>query len=224
MDELISQRSQQDKRRRWQIPLACGLVGVLIGLTGRSLLERHEITPPEPDVHVLAEVIAEVRDNYVDRATSSSCSGGMRRMSGLDEHSVFLDQHAYGESHEQTTGHFGGIGVSDVRRRRVQDHCADRRHAGFNTPAVAGDELISIDTQPVLGRTLDQITDALRGPGTSVQLAVRRDGFDLDFAIRRNDRRRQRALPSGTRLWLCAYRNSDRHRPRVREGGRNAAA
>jgi len=56
------------------------------------------------------------------------------------------------------------------------------QHAGL----YAGDELISIDTQPVLGRTLDQVTDALRGePGTSVQLAVRRDGFDLDFAIER---------------------------------------
>ena len=32
-------------------------------------------------------------------------------MSGLDEHSVFLDEHALANLTEQTTGHFSGIGV-----------------------------------------------------------------------------------------------------------------
>ena len=186
MDELTSQHV---RRSRWQIPLACGLVGVLIGLTGRSLLERHESAPPEPDVHVLAEVIAEVRDNYVEPRTERQLlEDGIRGvMSGLDEHSVFLDQHAYVNLTEQTTGHFGGIGVEVTFEEgafRIIAPIDDTpaQHAGL----YAGDELISIDTEPVLGRTLDQVTDALRGePGTSVQLAVRRDGFDLDFAIER---------------------------------------
>ena len=186
MDELTSQHV---RRSRWQIPLACGLVGVLIGLTGRSLLERHESAPPEPDVHVLAEVIAEVRDNYVEPRTERQLlEDGIRGvMSGLDEHSVFLDQHAYLNLTEQTTGHFGGIGVEVTFEEgafRIIAPIDDTpaQHAGL----YAGDELISIDTEPVLGRTLDQVTDALRGePGTSVQLAVRRDGFDLDFAIER---------------------------------------
>ena len=32
-------------------------------------------------------------------------------MSGLDEHSVFLDERALTNLTEQTTGHFGGIGI-----------------------------------------------------------------------------------------------------------------
>ena len=185
MDELIS---EQPKRLRWQVPLACGLIGVLIGFAGRAMLEP-DPAPPAPDVHTLADVITEVRDNYVEPRTERQLlDDGIRGvMSGLDEHSVFLDERALANLTEQTTGHFGGIGVEvtfDEGAFRIIAPIDDTpaQHAGL----YAGDELISIDTEPVVGRTLDQVTDALRGePGTSVQLAVRRDGSDLDFAIKR---------------------------------------
>jgi carboxyl-terminal processing protease len=185
MDELIPERP---KRLRWRVPLACGLAGVLIGFAGRAMLEP-DPTPPAPDVRTLAEVITEVRDNYVEPRTERQLlDDGIRGvMSGLDEHSVFLDEHALANLTEQTTGHFGGIGVEvtfDEGAFRIIAPIDDTpaKHAGL----YAGDELISIDTKPVLGNTLDQVTNALRGePGTSVQLAVRRDGSDLDFAIKR---------------------------------------
>ncbi len=185
MDDLSSQRH---KRPRWHVPLACGLGGVLIGLTGHSLLGRGDAATT-PDVRTFAEVIAEVRDNYVEpRSEMQLLDDAIRGvMSGLDEHSVFLDQHALANLTEQTTGHFSGIGVEvtlDQGAFRIISPIDDTpaQHAGL----YAGDELISIDTEPVLGRTLDQVTDALRGaPGTLVQLAIRRDGGDLDFAIKR---------------------------------------
>lgn len=185
MDELSSKRTN---RRRWQIPLLCVLLGILLGVAGRTLLERRA-SAPLPDVRTLADVIAEVRDNYVEPRTERQLlDDGIRGvMSGLDEHSVFLDERAFANLTEQTTGHFGGIGIEvtlDEGAFRIIAPIDDTpaEHAGL----YAGDELISIDTEPVLGRTLDQVTDALRGaPGTSVQLAVRRDGSDLDFAIER---------------------------------------
>jgi carboxyl-terminal processing protease len=185
MDDLSSQRP---KRRRWQVPLVCGLTGILIGLVGHSLLERGEAATT-PDVHTFAEVIAEVRDNYVEpRSETQLLDDAIRGvMSSLDEHSVFLDEHALASLTEQTTGHFSGIGVEVTL-----DQGAFRIIAPIDdTPAqsaglYSGDELISINTEPVLGRTLDQVTDALRGEaGTLVRLAVRRGGDDLDFAIER---------------------------------------
>ncbi len=186
MDDL---NSEQHKRPRWHLPLACGLGGVLIGLMGHTLLERDEVATTTPDVHTFAEVIAEVRDNYVEpRSETQLLDDAIRGvMSSLDEHSVFLDEHALASLTEQTTGHFGGIGVEvtlDQGAFRIIAPIDDTpaQHAGL----YAGDELISIDTEPLLGRTLDQVTDALRGEaGTLVQLAVRRDGGDLDFSIKR---------------------------------------
>jgi carboxyl-terminal processing protease len=179
---------QPDERPRWRMPLAFGLAGILIGLIGRAAFE-HDDDAPRPDVQSFADVIAEVRDNYVEPRTETQLLDDAIRgvMSGLDEHSVFLDEHALANLTEQTSGHFGGIGVEVAL-----DQGAFRIIAPIDdTPAqraglYAGDELISIDTEPVLGRTLDQVTDALRGePGTLVQLAVRRDGSDFDFAIER---------------------------------------
>ncbi len=186
--DMDERNSKQTNRGHWQIPLLCVLLGVLIGFAGSTLLERRESAPP-PDVRTLADVITEVRDNYVEPRTERQLlDDGIRGvMSGLDEHSVFLDEHAFANLTEQTTGHFGGIGIEvtlDEGAFRIIAPIDDTpaQHAGL----YAGDELISIDTEPVLGRTLDQVTDALRGePGTSVQLAVRRDGSDLDFAIER---------------------------------------
>ncbi len=166
MDELSSKRTN---RRRWQIPLLCVLLGILLGVAGRTLLERRA-SAPLPDVRTLADVIAEVRDNYVEPRTERQLlDDGIRGvMSGLDEHSVFLDERAFANLTEQTTGHFGGIGIEvtlDEGAFRIIAPIDDTpaQHAGL----YAGDELISIDTEPVLGRTLDQVTDALRGaPGT----------------------------------------------------------
>jgi carboxyl-terminal processing protease len=160
----------------------------MIGAAGRSLVEPTDVTTP-PDVRTFAEVVAEVRDNYVEpRSESRLLDDAIRGvMSSLDEHSVFLDEHALAALTEQTTGHFGGIGIEVALDQGafkiiapIDDTPAQR--AGL----YAGDELISIDRTPVVGQTLDQVTESLRGePGTQVQLAVRRDGTDFDLSIER---------------------------------------
>ena len=191
--QLDAQPKDATKARRhkptWLVPLSIGLAGgVLIGFAGQSLVE-HEQGLSTPDVHTVSEVVAEVRDNYVEPRTENQLLEDAIRgvMSGLDEHSVFLDEHALTNLTEQTTGHFGGIGIEVT----LDDGAFKIIAPIDDTPAqragiYAGDELISIDDTPVLGRTLDQVTDALRGePGTEVRLAVHRDNGDLDFAIHR---------------------------------------
>jgi len=178
------------RRHGWPIPLTIGVVlGVALGYGGHALFDHDEPLITAPDLHTLAEVVAEVRDNYVEpRSENQLLDDGIRGvMSGLDEHSVFLDERALTNLTEQTTGHFGGIGVEVT----LDDGAFKIIAPIDDTPAqraglYAGDELISIDDAPVLGRTLDQVTDALRGePGTEVRLAVHRDNSNLDFSIHR---------------------------------------
>jgi len=64
-------------------------------------------------VHLFAEVLDEVKRNYVDEIDAkdlvhSSIRGMMR---DLDAHSVFLDETAYGELRIDTKGSFGGLGI-----------------------------------------------------------------------------------------------------------------
>ena len=185
MNDLKSTR-----RHNWPVPLTIGVaLGVALGYGGHLLFDRDEKLITAPDLHTLSEVVAEVRDNYVEpRSENQLLDDGIRGvMSGLDEHSVFLDERALTILTEQTTGHFGGIGVEVT----LDDGAFKIIAPIDDTPAqraglYAGDELISIDDAPVLGRTLDQVTDALRGePGTEVRLAVHRDNGNLDFSIHR---------------------------------------
>ena len=180
-------------RRTWPRPAAVGLaLGIAIGYAMHSLWRPTPATiEAAPDARAVSEAIEQVRDNYVEPRDESALLDDALRgvMSGLDEHSVFLDARALENLNEQTTGHFGGIGIEVTVDQGafkiiapIDDTPAQR--AGLN----AGDELVRIDDTEVLGRTLDQVTDALRGePGTIVRLAVHRDGTDdlLDFAINR---------------------------------------
>jgi carboxyl-terminal processing protease len=180
-------------RRAWLRPAALGLaIGFACGFAAHALWGPKQATAEAfPDVHTVAEAIEEVRDNYVEPRDEAVLLDDAIRgvMNGLDEHSVFLDARALENLTEQTTGHFGGIGIEVTLDQGafkiitpIDDTPAQR--AGLN----AGDELIRIDDTAVLGRTLDQVTDALRGePGTVVRLAVHREGNDdlLDFAINR---------------------------------------
>jgi carboxyl-terminal processing protease len=135
--------------------------------------------------------MTQIQTNYVEPRSETqlidTAIAGV--MSGLDPHSTFLDERALANLTELTTGHFGGIGVelalvgNDIKIiAPIDDTPADR--AGL----VAGDVLEAIDDTPVHGTTVSEASDALRGePGTSVKLAVRRDGANalLDFRITR---------------------------------------
>jgi carboxyl-terminal processing protease len=164
--------------------------GIAIGVAVHVAVERRAAAS-EPDLHTLEEVIAQVKTNYVEPRSETqlidTAIGGV--MSGLDPHSVFLDERALENLTELTTGHFGGIGVElaleggDIKIiAPIDDTPADR--AGL----IAGDVLERIDDTPVHGATVSEASDALRGePGTSVKLAIRRDGASslLDFQITR---------------------------------------
>jgi len=185
--------SRELPRRAWLRPAAAGLVlGIGIGYAMHALWHTPApMVATLPDVHTVAEAIEQVRDNYVEPRDETALLDDALRgvMSGLDEHSVYLDERALESLTEQTTGHFGGIGIEVTLDQGafkiiapIDDTPAQR--AGLN----AGDELVRIDDTDVLGRSLDQVTEALRGePGTIVRLAVHRDGAAdlLDFAINR---------------------------------------
>ncbi len=175
-------------RHRLALVAFGAVIGVLIGITVRPLFE-HPKSAIEPDLRTFAEVVNEVRDNYVEAKTSDALitDGIHGVMSSLDEHSVFLDAGALTKLTEQTTGHFGGVGIElafDAGTFKVIAPVDDTpaQRAGI----YPGDELIRIDDTPLLGRTLDQVNDALRGKrGTEVRVTVHRDNDDLEFTLHR---------------------------------------
>jgi carboxyl-terminal processing protease len=137
-------------------------------------------------LNLFGEVFERIRSSYVepvkDDALVESAINGM--LSGLDPHSSYMNAKDYGDMQIQTKGEFGGLGIEVT----MQDGLIKVVSPMDDTPAAkAGmqpNDLIShIDGDPVLGLSLNQAVDKMRGEiGSSITLSVIRgnqDPFDV---------------------------------------------
>jgi carboxyl-terminal processing protease len=116
-----------------------------------------------------------------DQLVESAING---MLSGLDPHSSYMNAKEYGDMQIQTKGEFGGLGIEVT----MQDGLIKVVSPMDDTPAakvgMQPNDLIShIDGEPVLGLTLNQAVDKMRGEvGSSITLTVIRgnqDPFDV---------------------------------------------
>jgi carboxyl-terminal processing protease len=97
-------------------------------------------------------------------------------LTSLDPHSSYMDTKSYRDMQVQTRGEFGGLGIEVTQEEGLvkvvtplDDTPASR--AGI----MPGDLISAIDDEAVLGLTLNQAVDKMRGPvNTSVKLTVLR--------------------------------------------------
>ncbi len=135
---------------------------------------------PLEELRAFAEVLDRIRSAYVepvdDRTLLENAIQGM--LNQLDPHSSYLNEEAYRNLQEATSGEFGGIGLEVdhddglVRVVAPMDGTPAER-AGLRP----GDLIVRIDDRPVREMTLDEAVNAMRGEvGTVVELNVRRSG------------------------------------------------
>lgn len=137
-------------------------------------------------LNVFSETFKRARTDYVEEVPADKlieyAINGM--LSSLDPHSSYLDVETFKEMREQTKGEFGGLGIEvtmDNGWVKVVSPIDD-------TPAAkagirSGDYITHIDGTTVLGLTLSQAVDKMRGPlNSKVKLTVRRknkEPFDV---------------------------------------------
>ena len=132
----------------------------------------------ERALHLFSEVFERVRGQYVEKVTDEqlvkAAIKGM--LTSLDPHSSFLDTEDFAEMQVQTRGEFGGLGIEVTLENGlvkvispIDDTPAAR--AGFQS----GDLITQIDGEPVMGLSLKQAVDKMRGPvGQPIKVMVRR--------------------------------------------------
>ena len=132
----------------------------------------------ERALNLFSEVFERVRGQYVEKVTDEqlvkAAINGM--LTSLDPHSSFLDTDEFAEMQVQTRGEFGGLGIEVTLENGlvkvispIDDTPAAR--AGFQS----GDLITQIDGEPVMGLTLKQAVDKMRGPvGQPIKVMVRR--------------------------------------------------
>lgn len=125
-------------------------------------------------------VFETVREKYVDNVTDQQlieyAIKGM--LSNLDPHSEYMTAKDFDDMKVQTKGEFGGLGIEVT----MQDGVVKVVSPIDDTPASkagiqAGDLITHLDRKPIMGMTLAEAVDKMRGKvGSPVELTVRREG------------------------------------------------
>ncbi|MBA3813605.1 MAG: S41 family peptidase [Alphaproteobacteria bacterium] len=128
-------------------------------------------------------IVERIRQEYVEEVTDEKLlTGALNGMlSALDPHSAYLEPKVYEELKAQTKGEFGGLGMEVTQENGlvkiispIDDTPAKK--AGLE----AGDLIVAVDKKPVMGMTLNDAVDLLRGkPGTTVRVHIKREGKDV---------------------------------------------
>lgn len=137
-------------------------------------------------LNVFSETLKRAKTDYVEEVSEDKlieyAINGM--LSSLDPHSSYLDAETFKDMREQTKGEFGGLGIEvtlDNGWIKVISPIDDT--PAFKAGIQAGDYITHIDGTTVLGETLTQSVEKMRGPvKTKVKLTIRRknkDPFDV---------------------------------------------
>jgi len=131
---------------------------------------------------LFGDVFERVRAEYVedvgDEELVEAAINGM--LTSLDPHSGYLDAEKYRDMQVQTKGEFGGLGIEVTMENGlvtvvspIDDTPAHR--AGIQ----AGDIITHIDEEPVLGLSLAEAVERMRGPvDTQIDLILQREGVE----------------------------------------------
>ncbi len=141
---------------------------------------------------LFGDVLEEIRRNYVDvpddKKLIEAALTGM--LTSLDPHSSYLPPESFEDMKVQTRGEFGGLGIEVTMEKGLVKVIAPID----DTPAqragvLAGDLISQLDGQPVMGLTLSQAVNIMRGlRGTDILLTILREGHEepLDIKITRD--------------------------------------
>ena len=136
---------------------------------------------------LFGDVFERVRAEYVEEITDEqlieAAINGM--LTSLDPHSGYLDAKKYRDMQVQTKGEFGGLGIEVT----MEDGLVKVVSPIDDTPAhragiQAGDVITHINSEPVLGMSLAEAVERMRGPvDTSIALTLRRPGEDAPIDV-----------------------------------------
>lgn len=142
-------------------------------------------------LELFGDVFERVRSYYVDETADKelieAAINGM--LQSLDPHSSYLNEESYRDMQVQTRGEFGGLGIEVTMEQGVVRVVSPIDE----TPAAragieAGDYITHLDGEAVLGLTLSEAVERMRGRvGTDIKLTIRREGEDpFDVTVTRD--------------------------------------
>jgi len=133
-------------------------------------------------------ILNAIDQQYVDETNTSELVDKALKglLANLDAHSSFMDKKSFKELTVQTSGEFGGLGISVGMKDGILTVIAPL----VGTPAEeagikAGDIIVKIDDKATMGMTIDEAVTIMRGkPKTDISLTVVRKGESKPLVIK----------------------------------------
>ncbi|ABD53298.1 S41 family peptidase [Jannaschia sp. CCS1] len=175
---------------------------------------------------LFGDIFERIRQNYVEDVDEAelieAAINGM--LISLDPHSSYISASDFEDMQVQTRGEFGGLGIEVTQ----EDGFVRVITPMDDTPAMeagveAGDFITAVDGEALLGLTLEQSVDLMRGPvGSDIIITIVREGadepFDLTITRDRIQLTAVRARLEGNTAILRVSTFSDQTFPNLREG------
>ena len=139
------------------------------------------------ELSLFGEVFEKVRDDYVEPVPDSklieAAINGM--LTSLDPHSSYMNEKSFSEMQVTTKGTFGGLGLEVTEENglvKVVSPIDDTPAARADIKP--GDLIIALDDEPVMGMSLSDAVDKMRGEvGTDLKMTIRRGENSQPFDV-----------------------------------------
>jgi carboxyl-terminal processing protease len=187
-------KSMNFRARHWRFGLLVGTAFVAgaafgpgLGALDSAFAQGTKSTDMYQMLKVFGDVMQRVRTDYVDPVNDKemieNAINGM--LTGLDPHSSYMNAKAFKDMQIQTKGEFGGLGIevsADKGMIKVVSPIDD-------TPAAragikAGDLITALNGKSVIGLSLNDAVDQMRGPPNSkIVLTIKRANVDKPIEV-----------------------------------------
>ena len=173
------------------LPVTCALVLALsipaTVLVAQSVQQQQAQADRFKELEEFLAVYRKVKLSYVDKVDDKQLMEGAIQgmLASLDPHSAFLDKSDFSSLQTQIDGEYGGLGLTVTLEDEAVKVIAPTKDTPADKAGIkSGDFITHLDGKLILGGTLDEAVEAMRGaPGTSIKLTIYRPGRDAPFDV-----------------------------------------
>ena len=161
--------------------LTTQIAGPLIAQEAEKTVSVYE------QLDLFGDIFERIRAQYVEEVDTEqlveAAINGM--LTSLDPHSSYLSAKDFDEMQEQTRGEFGGLGLEVTQEDGFVKVVAPMDGTPADKAGIkAGDFITHVNSESVLGLTLDDAVDKMRGPvGSEIIITVVREGVAEPFDV-----------------------------------------
>ena len=136
---------------------------------------------------LFGDIFERIRSQYVEEVDDAdlieAAINGM--LTSLDPHSSYLSPDDAADMRQQTRGEFGGLGIEVTQEEGFVKVVSPIDGTPASEAGIeAGDFITHVDGESVLGLTLDQAVELMRGPvGSEIIITVAREGEPEPFDV-----------------------------------------